>query len=109
MPGPDGIQADALKALNGGREVLMAFYNHCWATNEVPHDWRNSRVVGIFKKGAADDPANYRPISLLQKGYKIYARLLAKIMPRGARPTHPIFAVRLQAKQEHGRADLHYS
>ena len=83
QPGPDAVQADAWIALDKGREILRGFFNQCWEQNKVPDDWRNSRVVGIFKKGDAGDPANYRPISLLQTGYKIYARILAKRLSTG--------------------------
>ena len=83
QPGPDGIQADAWIALDRGRDVLRDFYNECWAQNQIPEEWRTSRVVGIFKKGDAGDPANYRPISLLQTGYKIYARMLARRLSDG--------------------------
>ena len=39
--------------------------------------------MGIFKKGSASDPANYRSISLLQTCYKLYARISANRVSAG--------------------------
>eukprot|EP00969_Alexandrium_andersonii_P216423 9558844-Alexandrium_andersonii.AAC.1 len=42
-----------------------------------PESWNQVDVVAIFKKGSALLLGNYRPISLLNLAYKIYARVLA--------------------------------
>ncbi|KAG2217128.1 hypothetical protein INT45_011911 [Circinella minor] len=43
----------------------------CWKWSKTPDSWRLAQVVPIYKKGDANDPANYRPISLLSVLHKI--------------------------------------
>ena len=76
--GKDMIPNNFWKGLSGkGLEELVALFQLCRETRTSPHQWKVVQVVGIFKKGSACDPANYRPISLLQTCYKLYARILA--------------------------------
>ena len=83
-PGLDGIPAEFWQALaDGGRGTLLSFYNRCWREEVFPDQWGQALVVGIFKKGAADDPANYRPISLLQTAYKLFGRMVARRLETG--------------------------
>ena len=42
----------------------------------VPETWHEALVIAIFKKGDESMCENYRPICLLQAGYKIYAIIL---------------------------------
>eukprot|EP00969_Alexandrium_andersonii_P338039 14938995-Alexandrium_andersonii.AAC.1 len=49
----------------------------CYDTKTFPGDWSRAEVVGIFKKGAHHLPSNYRPISLLEACYKLFARMIA--------------------------------
>ena len=42
----------------------------------MPTQLELAEVVTIYKKGNVEDPGNYRPISLLQALYKIYASLI---------------------------------
>lgn len=57
-------------------QQLLDLCNHCWEEGSVPKTWRIAKVVTIFKKGDAMLPENYRPISLLPVGYKVFASLL---------------------------------
>ena len=45
----------------------------------MPSAWKEANIVSIFKgKGSDSDPASYRPISLLNVIYKVYAALLQR-------------------------------
>ena len=80
-PGPDSIPADMLK---GSPYILKLFlldhFNHCLSTSTVPDSWALSEVVMLVKKIQQDtrDLTNYRPISLTNTMYKIFASLLQK-------------------------------
>ena len=82
--GKDRIPNEFWKVLQGkGFDALLALFRQCWDAKGSPEQWSMAQVVGIFKKGAADDPANYRPISLLQTCYKLYARVIANRLSAG--------------------------
>ena len=82
-PGPDGIPNEAWMALRGAKKELLDFLNRCWDEESFPAKWREAEVVAIFKKGSAVDPANYRPISLLQTAYKIMGKILTRRLETG--------------------------
>ena len=42
----------------------------------MPSDWKITNIVPIFKKGAKDDPTNYRPVSLTSELYKVMESLI---------------------------------
>jgi hypothetical protein len=49
---------------------------------ELPHQWKESIVVPIHKKGDKTDCSNYRGISLLSTSYKILSNvLLSRLIP----------------------------
>ena len=52
-------------------------------TATYPHHWRKAKVIAILKPGKpADDPASYRPISLLCCLYKLLERItLTRLTP----------------------------
>ena len=81
--GTDGIPAEAWMNLGPGKAAMLEFLNLCWTREEFPGDWAESLVVGIFKKGNAMDPANYRPISLLQTAYKLCGEILTARLQEG--------------------------
>ena len=78
-PGPDGIPAELIKrAPFIVRMFLLAHYNKCLAAGTVPEAWLLSEVVMLLKDSKGDQLSveNYRPISLTDVFYKIYASLL---------------------------------
>ena len=80
-PGPDSITTEMLK---GAPHILKLFlldhFNHCVATSSTPDSWALSEVVMLVKKIQNDtrDLSNYRPISLTNSMYKIFASLIQK-------------------------------
>ena len=110
-PGPDHNANELFMILDeDNRRLLLSYYNDIWETGEAPPAWKEALVISIFKgKGSDADLGNYRPISLLNTIYKIFAAMLqtrlatlheAKLRPtqygfRGNRGTkHPLFILR---------------
>ena len=82
--GKDQSPNELFKGLQGkGLDALLGFFRGCLNTQTSPAQWREAQVVAIFKKGAADDPGNYRPISPLQTCYKLYAMIIANRLSDG--------------------------
>ena len=56
---------------------LLAFYSRVLSNGIVPDDWKEARVVSIFKgKGFDAEVQNYHPKSLLNTVYKMLAAML---------------------------------
>ena len=85
--GEDGVPAEFWKAIfaegGEGRKWLLDFCADCWELSNVPTDWHLARVSTIFKKGDPADCSNYRPISILNIGYKVFASILLERLRRG--------------------------
>ena len=45
----------------------------------IPEDWGQARVKSLFKKVKRDECSNYRGISLLNSGYKIYGKVITQL------------------------------
>ena len=110
-PGPDNLRADIILLLDYYREQqLLELYNHCWTSKTIPKGWKDAIAVSFYKgKGDDADPSNYRPISLLNTTYKIYATMLQERLAssydsrirqnqygfrRGRGTTQPLFVLR---------------
>ena len=83
-PGPDSIPMEIFKefdeeSLNEVREIMQEW----WDNEDIPTDELKARVVLIYKKGNTSKYENYRPISLLNSMYKIFAAIFQKRLARG--------------------------
>ena len=79
--GADGISALMLKRTAPAiASSLKELFNLSISTGKFPSDWKFARVVPIPKAGARDNPANYRPISLLPIISKILERHILTAM-----------------------------
>jgi hypothetical protein len=59
-----------------GMHALLNILNEIWLNETFPEDWSTSITVMIFKKGDSNDPANYRPITLLNAIMNIFIQVL---------------------------------
>ena len=78
-PGPNDIPGDIYKhAPYVLKLYLLSHYNQCHAEAKVPSSWLFSEVVMILKNTQKDSRllSNYRPISLTNISYKIFASML---------------------------------
>ena len=81
--GPTGIDKEHLAASPHGKQVIMQIANEILNGMDMPHDWRMSTVVPIYKKkGSVMDCASYRGVKLLEHGMKVVERLLEKRLRR---------------------------
>ena len=102
--GPDRIPAELWKFVANDEDALRwitHFVNLCWHHKEVPNDWHLAQVSAIFKKGRSDLCENYRPISLLSLGYKVFAGLVHTRLVEGRRGETLKLAVRISGRLRH--------
>ena len=76
--GPDSIPAEAWQWLDEhNQSALLRVLNQALLTATIPDDWHQAIVVEIYTgKGPLTDPASYRPISLLNTSYKLFAEII---------------------------------
>lgn len=86
--GPDDLTAEMWRC---GSEITFSLLrreiDRVWSLESVSSIWTESIILPIFKKGDRSDPANYRPISLLNVSgstltYIINKRLKTFMEPR---------------------------
>jgi hypothetical protein len=80
-PGPDKITTDVLKILKDeiAKPILMIFRGSI-DSGDVPKQWREAKVVPLFKKGAKGKPENHRSVSLTCAVCKVMESILRDII-----------------------------
>ncbi|DAZ97307.1 TPA: LOW QUALITY PROTEIN: hypothetical protein N0F65_009840, partial [Lagenidium giganteum] len=57
--------------------ILTRVYNACWQAGVVPRSFQEASVMALPKVATPRTGLDFRPISLLNTEYKLYARILA--------------------------------
>ncbi|CAI5771635.1 Hypothetical predicted protein [Podarcis lilfordi] len=78
--GPDGLPAKYYKTLiNQISPVLGEVMNNILREGKIPNTWKEAYVILIPKKEVDTmEVKNYRPISLLNNDYKLFADIMAE-------------------------------
>ena len=74
----DGLVAEMLKTEHSGLVVVLAklFTEILNGHTEPPETWKITKLRVIFKKGDAELPKNYRPISIIPVMAKLFSTIL---------------------------------
>jgi hypothetical protein len=78
LPGVDQIPAKMIKA--GGETLhseIHKLIKLIWNKEELPHQWKESTVIHIHKKGDKNDYSKYQGISLLSTSYQILSNFFS--------------------------------
>lgn len=77
-PGLDGLPPYFWRYYRSELAALLArLYTTCNQLNQLPADFTLGVIRALPKKGDLAEPANYRPITLLNADYRLLARVLA--------------------------------
>lgn len=78
-PGLDGIPADLYRQCRQAFAPLFSLlFSAVAATGALPPGFHEGLITLLPKSGDRADPANYRPITLLNTDYRLYALVLAR-------------------------------
>lgn len=77
-PGLDGTPVELYRRFKGAFIPLLARLFTAIATlGDMPPGFHEGLISIIYKQGERTDPSNYRPITLLNTDYRLYAKVLA--------------------------------
>lgn len=77
-PGLDGLSSEFYQTFWPLiKNDLFSVLQYAISTGTLPHTFRRAVITLIPKKGDLADIANWRPVSLLNNDYKIFAKILA--------------------------------
>ena len=83
-PGPDGIPPELWRHCSAVLAPTLArLFSAAGRLHRLPDFFLDGVLATLYKKGDAADPANYRPITLLNTDYRMLAKVLAMRLAPG--------------------------
>jgi len=77
-PGLDGIPVELYRRFKDTFIPLLArLFTSIATLGDLPAGFHDGLITIVYKRGERSDPANYRPITLLNTDYRLYAKVLA--------------------------------
>lgn len=76
-PGSDNVSIELIKY--GGNQLakeIKRLVISMWRSEQIPSSWTEGVIIPIHKKNDRLECFNYRGITLLQTGYKVFSRIL---------------------------------
>jgi hypothetical protein len=61
------------------KKIKHTSFNICLMTHQIPEERKGALVYAIFKTGDRTNCNSYRGISLLNRAYKIYAKITVRL------------------------------
>ena len=86
-PGLDRLPYKVWKTIDPEGVILAWIFEVCRREKRVPSVWKKSTTILVFKKGDEALPGNWRPISLQNAVYKIYAAIWGRRLASWASET----------------------
>jgi hypothetical protein len=84
-PGADQIPAELIQVVGGVKTLhseIHKLFKLIWNKEKLHHQWKESIILPVHKKGDKTDCSNYRVMSLLPTAYKILSNiLLSRLIP----------------------------
>ncbi|CAI5719351.1 unnamed protein product [Peronospora destructor] len=78
VAGADGLNNDFFKDTQAVMvPAMVAIGNELLAGGKPPKSFLQGWIIPLRKKGDSNDAMDYRPIALLQTGYKVYTKIIA--------------------------------
>ena len=77
--GPDGVGNEAwIFGWEKLRTKVLEIFNEIGRLRRLPKQWKEGIIAPLHKKGDRDQAENYRGITLMDTGYKIFAEIMRK-------------------------------
>ena len=100
--GPNSIPIKLLKIIGHSVSPLLALLvNQSFQSGIFPDKLKIAKVISLFKKGNAELPSNYRPISLLSIFSKIFEKLMYRRLYRFLEIHNILYSLQFGFQENH--------
>lgn len=107
--GPDGIGNEAwIYGIGKLRGKMKEILNKMWNGGKLTKEWKEGIITPIYKKGDKKKAENYRGITLMDTGYKIYTEIIRRKLSKNLEEKKGLSETQLGFRKERGTIDAVY-